>query len=1016
MKYALRHLLLGSAAALALGGTALGLPQSPTIAGSNAGLGGAAFSGAGSNLTVNQSASRVVIDWQSFSIANGESVTFNQGGADWIAFNRVQTDPLSGLAPLSTISGSLTAQGGVWLFSPGGVVIGSTAQIDVGSLALVTAPLAGGDLNQLLTPDGSGLTTVSLDPPAGVGVEVITVQNGAKINATSGYVALQAETIHQGGAITAADGVGYAVARTGQIKFLTSDTGQQLQSASVTFLVGQDRPSFTHTGSTRAAWVGIDTPGGTLQADYHTLVSLGGSVVATGVKPDGSANGVVLLVGDNQGPSDPNYTNSSIGVDASGASITATNGVYILSNSAKLGAAQVGGPLDVETYGDIAVTAPLTIGGRTTLNSIAGAVDLGADITGQQSISASAQAITVGPGVTIRSDSLGAANGGVTLSSAGDIIADASSLLVAGPDAAAPTDNITLNAGTGAAGGDITLGGIAGYDVYTQAFSGGATGRGAITFKGSAYGAHSLLASVDDVSSQNQPTGALSILGSFKSGGFIDIENLGSGSVIVGPGANVQSTGNQVFVYSGGATTVAAGGQVTGASILVHTVGLLTVASGATLSTTGAPAAVTAPVLPYGAEYQRTTGLNLAAGSVSIQGAVTAGGAGARDDILFEVLKTAAPAVIGGTGGGAGFNLTNADFGHLTARNVVIMSGPGEANGAGVDLQVHDLTLDSGKISGLWLGAASSRKIQVSGAVTTSVANPVSLQIGFVRQGLGGAGQGAGGGTIVNPNPTALDGFIPGEIDITGAVGSAAAPLGQVSLIARQDIFIGSSAFITAAAANPGFDAVKDSGLYPGQDGRVLVAAASLQVSAQGRIIQQNTSAFPYTGLVIGAPTAARPLVAAPAALAGKSIGGGAWTANYAAGPVAVDLFGVFTPVGGPPVTGIDAARLANLSDSGVTIATADRINSCSFGDVCVPLTTSLRFELPTQVIQSLATADPTQPQAQFVALNSAVTDLVSSYAAISNDIGSERLGSTNPVTESGNRELWTNQRKRRRP
>jgi filamentous hemagglutinin family protein len=1005
-----KALLLGSAAALAFGARALALPQGPVIAGSNAGAGGVTVSTAGATLTVDQTASRVVIDWRSFDIAKGETVAFNQASPDWIAFNRVSADPKTGLSPTSTLDGSLTANGGVWLFSTGGVVIGGAAQVDVGSFAAITGPLANNDINQLLFPDSSGLTTVGIGAPAGVGIEQITVQNGARINAASGYVVLQAEALKQGGDITAADGVGFAVAQSGQVQFLTTPTGQQLQSASVTLLVGKDRPSFTHTGTTSALWVGLDTPGGALQSNYHTVVGIGGSISASGVKPDGSDNGVVFLVGGNQGPDYPGYTNSSIGVDTSNAAITAGHGMLVSSDSAILGETSVGGALDVEAYGDITVAAAATAGPSVTLNSQAGALAINADVTAAGFISANDQAISVSSGITVRSDSQGETNGGITFLSAGDIAAASSSLLVAGAVQQAPSDTITLVGGIGVGGGTASFGAISGSAVSIQNLSEAVSGQGGITFNGPVYGRDRVSVFVDDVSSQGGNTGAFNVLANISSAGFIDMENLGKGAMAFGPGVAVTSTGNQVFLSGGGDTTFAAGSQVTGVSILERTLGALTIASGAGLTTTGAPQPLNGAVLPYGAEFRRASGLNLAAGTMDIQGSVTAGGANARDDILIEVWGTGAPAVIGGAPGGAGFDLSNASFSHLTGRNVVIMSGPGETSGPGVDLQVADLTLDSSKISGLWLGAASSRRLSIDGAVSVVGGGPVSLQLGFVRQGLGGDGVGAGGAGAANPDPGTIDGFIPGEINISGSLGATAAPLSGVSMIARNNIFLGAPGFITAAAADPTLDPASASAAHTIDSGHVFVAARSLSFAAQGRIVQQTTSGFPYAGLVFGPPSAAAPLLDIPVGIDGQTVGADGWSANYAAGPTKVDLFGVIASAGANDISGFTVAHQPDLADALLPSTRNYRVNGCVFGGVCASSTDVIQFIAPI-LIGEFATGASGVLSPDFTVTATPVLDALSGYVAIGADFDSDRLGSTNPVTESGNRELWTSER-----
>src|ERR1700753_1689004 len=115
MPFLTRRLLattaLSSALGLSLGQAAWALPQNGSVAG-----GSATIAQTGSHLDINQSSTNAVIDWQSFSIAGGESVGFHQPSATALAVNRV-----TGVDP-SVIAGSMTANGRVVLVNPNGVL------------------------------------------------------------------------------------------------------------------------------------------------------------------------------------------------------------------------------------------------------------------------------------------------------------------------------------------------------------------------------------------------------------------------------------------------------------------------------------------------------------------------------------------------------------------------------------------------------------------------------------------------------------------------------------------------------------------------------------------------------------------------------------------------------------------------------------------------------------------------------------------------------------------------------
>src|SRR5688572_2481232 len=103
------------------------LPTGGQVVGGQAGI-----SQSGAAMRIDQSSARAAIDWQSFNIGAGASVTFNQPSSSAIALNRVLGS--SG----SEIYGRLSANGQVFLINPNGVLFGRSAQVDVGGLVAST--------------------------------------------------------------------------------------------------------------------------------------------------------------------------------------------------------------------------------------------------------------------------------------------------------------------------------------------------------------------------------------------------------------------------------------------------------------------------------------------------------------------------------------------------------------------------------------------------------------------------------------------------------------------------------------------------------------------------------------------------------------------------------------------------------------------------------------------------------------------------------------------------------------
>ena len=106
-------------------------PQGGTVV-----AGSASISSAGSELQINQSSNKAIIDWSSFNIDAGETTRFIQPGSDAIALNRVVNS-----TQLSTINGNLIANGRVMVINPNGILIGPSGNIDTAGFVASTADI-----------------------------------------------------------------------------------------------------------------------------------------------------------------------------------------------------------------------------------------------------------------------------------------------------------------------------------------------------------------------------------------------------------------------------------------------------------------------------------------------------------------------------------------------------------------------------------------------------------------------------------------------------------------------------------------------------------------------------------------------------------------------------------------------------------------------------------------------------------------------------------------------------------
>jgi filamentous hemagglutinin family protein len=176
--------------------------------------GGATFNRSLPNIdTINVSAPQTVINWTTFDNATGGApITFlnssgtalyqnDSGITDFTVLNRIlPTDSTRAIRFDGTVQSRINGQAGgsVWFYSPGGLILGSTALFDVGNLVLTandidtTGGLFGAPGSSIRFRGASGSTSG------------VTLESGARILAQvpGSYVALVAPIIKQAGTVT----------------------------------------------------------------------------------------------------------------------------------------------------------------------------------------------------------------------------------------------------------------------------------------------------------------------------------------------------------------------------------------------------------------------------------------------------------------------------------------------------------------------------------------------------------------------------------------------------------------------------------------------------------------------------------------------------------------------------------------------------------------------------------------------------------------------------------------------
>ena len=256
-----RWLLLSSAALFSAPSAWAGDPVLPT--GGQYAAGAGTISQSGAAMTVTQTSNRGVIDWKGFSIGQGGAVHVDNGGG--ATLNRVT----GGQA--SSIAGTLTATGSLYLVNPQGVVVAPSGVVK-----------AGGDV-VASTHDISNQTFMSGGPALLKSDSPGTISNLGRVSSAGGDVVLIAREVSNAGTIQAPKGT--AVLAGGTEVLLTEKSGHSDERAFVRAGVGR----IDNQGVIEAAQAELKAAGGNI---YALAGNNGGIVRATGSETRG---GRILL-------------------------------------------------------------------------------------------------------------------------------------------------------------------------------------------------------------------------------------------------------------------------------------------------------------------------------------------------------------------------------------------------------------------------------------------------------------------------------------------------------------------------------------------------------------------------------------------------------------------------------------------------------------------------------------------------------------------------------------------------
>ncbi|MET0364565.1 MAG: hypothetical protein ABW169_07910 [Sphingobium sp.] len=789
------------------------------------------YTSAGST-TIALNSAQAVIDWTPNNGGTGEilfqaagtTATFTRGG-DFAVLNRiVPTDPSRPIRLDGNIVGQIgfsapTTGGTVFFYSPGGIVIGATARIDVGALGLTTASpqITTGSSGGFITTTGTN-KIVTYNPIAAaqsqsaIIIEPSSVAGQAQINAAndgSSYVTLFAPVIKQNGIINVEGSAALVAASAGTVTW--NDNGLFNVQVAAGAAGGTDGDAsgiaIEHTGST-----GGTTGGTNAGTDYHrvylvavpkntaitTLIS-GGSSLGFDVANAAvySADSVVLTGGYNVSGDSPNgsaggsgaanivITNATFrsGVNAysnANASLTAQGGATSLlwggasltgATSASMISTGTGSLIDarrsVSLYSTAAgedVIASIT-GGNVLLRSTNGG---SVTVAGNAYLDASASGALTATGGTALVD---ISNGGtVTLTGGLDLLTNGQgSYDVPYGDGVGGTAQLFINGG----GASLTLGGglnleANGYGASTDGPSGYVGGSGfggtALVEVGSGTGAASLnvQGGVTRVSAQGQGALGWGATGGNGTGGTATISALSNSTLDFADDVTIDARGLSGGINQSGFDTGAATG------------GFASLSSGGT----GALVAVSGSLtVDANGEYYRSDDANSGAG-LTQGGTASISASAGRVTVTGSTLVSANAAAefesFGPNGGGEA----------LGGQAYVSATGTGGLEFTSLDFQANAVAGSAPQ--------AGSGSSATGGTASLSAQDSGSITLGFTTTGqanalgAGGSDQNGGdatGGTISFGQSGAGSITATGDVTLSanGIGGDASGQLGALT-------------------------------------------------------------------------------------------------------------------------------------------------------------------------------------------------------------------------------------------
>ncbi|AMV00424.1 filamentous hemagglutinin N-terminal domain-containing protein [Xanthomonas citri] len=729
----LRHrpLALALAAALmampASGLAQVAANQLPT-GGSIVGGTGTINAASGTTRVVDQTSARMALTWSAFDIGSAATMTFNQPTTTSVVLNLVQ-----GGNP-TQIFGNLTANGQVFLLNSNGVLLGSTANINVGGLVVSTL---GTSVSQFMNGNyvfDAGGNTVAL------------VSNSGTINAAAGSATLIGGRVANSGTITATAGnITLAGADAATLTFESGGFGVLIDKPLQLSLATE---AVDNSGTLSAPGGAIQLQARAAQGIFDRLINNSGTIRASSLSngPDGS----VSLIASGAGGFDVAGGGS---IDAGTGAITLSTGRGVqqtgIYTAGSLGGF-IGGSATFSGANKIGGLGNLDVGGNLSLtNTVALSQSGSLAVTGTSQFLQSGSALSLTNGGNTFGGLLSASGNGIAVNAAGNLSIgtlnldsnSALSLSASGvltlPTTAINTGSANLTLASG--GGLTTRAALAGTNVDL-------TGSGGIALAHdvTASGALKLTATNNAIT---QTAGSVAATGT-------STINAGTGAITLDGASNdfqgaVALTGGNTRISDSGALTL---GAVTSNDLTATSNGALNLGSGrvgGTLLATSNNGAITQSGTD-GLTILGTSNLTAGTGAITLNnsgntfgdlvsatgrgislnaaGTLSIGTLSLGNNSALSLRATGAltlPAAAINTGSA---NLTLFSGGSLTTRAALAGTNVDLTGTAGITL-AHDVTA-SGTLA---LTTTDSAITQAGGSVTATGTSTVSAGTGVIE-------------------------------------------------------------------------------------------------------------------------------------------------------------------------------------------------------------------------------------------------------------------------------------------